>query len=160
MIEQHFDIGECTQPFEQKLCGLELLALHDEGMPGVVFENGMVELRHQLLARPIPELEDRRDQADARHVGIEAVVGQKVERGWMRGRGARVGLQAAIVVEHADGKAAAAKEPGAKQPDWPAAGDQDSLVSHARSLQQGEVGLNWWLVMAGLVPAIHVFLRA
>jgi hypothetical protein len=54
----------------------------------------------------------------------------------MRGGGARVGLQAAIVVEQADGKPATAEEPGAKQADRSATGDQDSarILRHAGSL--------------------------
>src|SRR5215813_11933312 len=95
----HLDVGKCAEPIEEKLCRLELLALDDERMPRVVFEDRMIELRDQLLARPVPELEDRRDQADARHVLVEAVFGEEIERGRMRGGGARVGLQLAIVVK-------------------------------------------------------------
>jgi hypothetical protein len=136
MIEQHFDVRERAQTVEQKSCSLELLALHDKGMPRVVLKNGVIELRDQLLAWPVPELKDRRDQANARHVGVEVVLGEEIKRGWMRGRGPRVGLQAAIIIEQPDGKPAAAKEPGAKQSDRSAAGDQDSalVIRHARSL--------------------------
>jgi hypothetical protein len=96
----------------------------------------MVELGDQLLAGPIPELKDRRHQADTRHVGVEAVLAQQIERRRMRRRGARVGLQAAIVVEQPNWQSAPAEEPGAKEPDRPAAGDEDSafLFRHARSL--------------------------
>ncbi len=52
-------------------------------------------------ARPVPELEDRRDQADPRHVVGEPVLAQEIERRRMRGGGARIGLRAVIVVEHA-----------------------------------------------------------
>ena len=48
VIEQDLDIGQVAQAFEKELCGLELLALHDERMPRVVGENGMVELRDEL----------------------------------------------------------------------------------------------------------------
>jgi len=129
MIEQHFDIRIKLQPIQDQLCGLELFALHDERMPRVVFENRVIELRDQRLARPVPELKDRRDQTDPRHVGDQLVV-QQVKRRRMGGRGAQVHLQRAVVVEQAHRQAMPTNEPGAKQPNRPAAGDQDSLVSH------------------------------
>jgi len=49
----------------------------------------------------------------------------------MRGRGARIGLRLAIVVEQAYANATAAKQLGAQHADRRAAGDQDSLVSYA-----------------------------
>jgi hypothetical protein len=97
-------------------------------MLSVAFENGVIELRDQLLAGPIPELEDRRHQAHAGHVVIEPVLAQQIERRRMRGRGARLGLQRAIVVEQPHRKAAAAKQPSAKEADRSAAGDQDSAL--------------------------------
>jgi hypothetical protein len=139
VIERHFDIRIGTQAFQKELCGFELFALHDERMLRVVTKNRMVELREELLARPIPELKGRRDQADARHIMVEAVLAQQIERRRMRCRSARVGLQAAIIVEQPNRQSAPAEEPGAKQPDRSAAGDQDStfLIGHARSLANG-----------------------
>ncbi len=93
----------------------------------VILENGVIELRDQVLARPVPELEDRRNEADARHVGDQVIV-QQVERRRMGGRRARIGLQCAVVVEQPHRHAAAADEPGTQQPDRPAAGDQDSAL--------------------------------
>ena len=100
-------------------------------MPCVVRKNGMIELRDQLLARPVPELENWRNEADARHVGDQLVV-QQVKRRRMGGRGARIGLQAAVVVEQPHRQSAAAKKPGAQQPNRPAAGDQNSafVIGH------------------------------
>ena len=134
VIEQDLDIRIGAQAVQQKLCGFELFALHDERMPRVIFENGMVELRDKLLAWAVPELKDRRDQTDARHVIVEAVLAQQIERRRMRCRGARVGLQAVIVVEQPNRQSAPAEKPGAKQPDRSAAGDQDSafLIGHGR----------------------------
>jgi hypothetical protein len=107
--------------------------LHDEGVPRVVFENGVIELRDQRLARPVPELKDWRDQADARHVGDQRVV-QQVERRRMGGRGTQVHLQRAVIVEQPHRQPMPANQPGAKQADRSAAGDQDSalVVAHAR----------------------------
>jgi len=131
VIEQHFDVRKPLQSVEDEFDGFELLALHDERMACVVFENGVIELRHQLLARPIPELKDRRYQADARHLLVQPVLAQQIERRRMRGCRTRIGLRLAIVVEQAHRNAAAAKEPRAQHADRTAAGAQDSLVSHA-----------------------------
>src|SRR6266568_2170514 len=136
VIEQDLDIRIGAQALQKKLCGFELFALHDERMPRVIFENGMVELGDQLLAWAVPKLKDRRDEADARHVTVETVLAQQIERRRMRRRGARVGLQAAIVVEQPNRHPAPAEKPGAKEADRSAASDQDSafLIRHARSL--------------------------
>ena len=112
MAEHDFDVRQFSQALQQKLCGLELLALHDKGMLRVVLENGVVELRDQLAARPVPELEDRRDQPDARHVGGEAVLGQQIKRRRMGGGGARIGLRAVVLVEQPHRNALAAQQPG------------------------------------------------
>jgi len=135
VIEQDLDARTFAETLENKLCGLELLALHDERMARVVFENDVVELRDERCARPIPKLKDRRHQADARHVVGEAVFGQEIECRRMRRGGARIGLQAASVVEKPDRQAAAAEQRTAKQPDR-AAGDQDSSMirTHSQSL--------------------------
>ena len=111
VAEQHLDIGHFAQALEQEIAGLELLALHDERMPRVVLEHGMIEFGDQRGARPVPEMKDRRHQPDARHVGVEAVLGEQIERRRMRGRGARIGLRAVIEVEHPHRHAAAAKQP-------------------------------------------------
>ena len=133
VIEQHLDIRVKLEPVQHQFCGLELFALHDERMPRVVFENGVIELRDQRLARPVPELKDRRDQTDAGHVADQRIV-QQVERRRMGGRGAQVHLQRAVVVEHAHRQPMTANEPGAKQADRSAAGDEDSalVVGHPR----------------------------
>jgi hypothetical protein len=105
-----------------------MLALHDEEMARVVLEDGVIELRDALLAWPVPELKNGRNQADARDVVGKAIFAQKIERRRMSRGGARVRLRAAIVVEEPDRQAAAANEPCAKQPDRATAGDQDSPV--------------------------------
>ena len=102
MTELDLHIGESAQPLQQKLRGLELFALHHEGMARIVLEDGMVELGDELAARPVPELEDRRDQADARHVISESAVLEQIKRRRMGGGGARIGPQFAVVVEHRD----------------------------------------------------------
>jgi len=99
----------------------------------------MVELRDELSAWPIPELEDRRDQTGARHIAGKVTVGnaafgQKIERRRMRRRGTRIGLRAAIVVEQANGYPAAADEPCAKEPDRPAPGNQDLSMIRTHSV--------------------------
>jgi hypothetical protein len=50
----------------------------------------------------------------------------------MRRCGARIHLRRAVIVEETHRQAMSSDEPGAKEPDRPAAGDQDSLVSHGR----------------------------
>ena len=50
------------QPVQDELGSLELFTLHDKRMPRVVFENCVIELRDERLARPVPELKDRRDR--------------------------------------------------------------------------------------------------
>jgi hypothetical protein len=133
MIEKYLDIRKKLQPVQNELRGLELFALHDERMPRVVFENGVIELRDQRLARPVPELKDRRDQTDAGHVADQRVV-QEIQRRRMGGRGAQIHLQHAVIVEQAHWQPMTANEPGAKEPDRSAAGNQDSalVVTHPR----------------------------
>src|SRR5262249_923499 len=114
VVEQHLDVREMLYPLQEQTCGLELLALNDEGMPGIPRKDRMIELRHEPIGRPIPELKDRRDQSDARHILVEAVFGQQIERGWMRRGRARVGLETLVVVEQANGDASTAQTPRAK----------------------------------------------
>ena len=138
-IEQDLDARTFAQAFENELRGLELLALHHDGMARVVLKNRMVELRDEFSAWSIPELEDRCDQTGARHIVGKvtvgkAVFGQEIECRRMRRRGARVGLRAAIVVEQANGYSAAADEPCAKEPDRPAPGDQDLSMIRTHSV--------------------------
>ena len=47
-------------------------------------------------------MKDRRHQPDARHVGVEPVLGEQIERRRMRGRRARIGLRALVDVEQAN----------------------------------------------------------
>ncbi len=75
-------------------------------------ENGVVELRDKLRARPVPELEDRRYQPDARHIVGQPVLGQEVKRRGMGRRGARIVARAGIFVEQANRNTAASEQPG------------------------------------------------
>jgi hypothetical protein len=52
----------------------------------------------------------------------------------MRGRGAQVHLQRAVIVEQAHRQPMTANQPGAKEPNRSAAGDQDSalVITHPR----------------------------
>ena len=72
----------------------------------------MIELRHQFVARPVPELEDRRHQSDPRHVLRKPIHGEEFERRRMGGRGARIGLRPVIVVEQTHAQTTPAKQPG------------------------------------------------
>ena len=118
VIEQHLGIRKKLQAIQDKLCSLELFALHDKWMPRVVFEDGVIELRDQLLARPVPELKDRSSEPDARHVADQRVV-QEVERCRVGRRGARIDLQRAVVVEQPQRQPVTPDEPGAEQADRP-----------------------------------------
>jgi hypothetical protein len=71
-------------------------------MTRIVLENGVIELGDELAARPVPELEDWSDEADARHVVRESVLLEQIKRCRMGGGGARIILQFAVVVEHHD----------------------------------------------------------
>src|SRR5262249_24571612 len=127
MIEQDVHIGKRAQPLEQELGGLELLALHDEGMACVVLEDRVIELGDELAGRPIPELEDWRDESYPRHVIGKSVVLEQIERRRMGGGRARVGLQRGVLVEQYDRHAAASEQPRAQEPDRAAARDQHLL---------------------------------
>ena len=100
-------------------------------MACVVLQNGAVELGDELAARPVPELEDRRDQADARHVVRESVLLEQIKRCRMGRGGARIGLQFAVVVEHHDRQATPPQQPGAQEADRTAARDQYAPVPAA-----------------------------
>jgi hypothetical protein len=137
VIEQNLDIWIGAQAVQKELCGFELFALHDERCRVSFVRTAWSNWATSCWAGAVPELQDRRDEADARHVIVQAVVvepvlAQQIERR----RGTRVGLRAAIVVEQANRQSAPAEKPGAKQPDRPATGDRDSafLIAHARSL--------------------------
>ena len=68
-------------------------------MVGVVLENGVIELGDLLATWPIPELEDRRHQPDARHLIGKSILGEQIERGGM-GRGRPwIRLQSFVDVE-------------------------------------------------------------
>ena len=95
------DIRKLLHPFQNQVRRLELLALHDERVLGVVPQGGVVEFRYLAVGRPVPELEDRRDEPDARHIVGKAVVAEQIKRGRMRGRRSGIGLRAVIVVEQA-----------------------------------------------------------
>ena len=103
-------------------------------MARLVLENGVVELGDELAARAIPELEDRRDQADARHVVGESAFLEQIKRCRMGGGGARIVLQFAVVVEHHDRQTAPPEEPGAQEADRSAARDQYALVARRHFL--------------------------
>jgi hypothetical protein len=108
VIEQDFNARQLLNSLEQETRRLELLALHDERMPGVVGQYGMIEFSDETIRRTIPELEDRGNESDARHVVGQPEFGKQIEGSWMRGRGPRVGLQAVVIVEQADGDTAPA----------------------------------------------------
>jgi hypothetical protein len=129
VAEQHLHVAEAPQPFQQKLRGLELLALNHERVAGIVLEHGMVEFGDQLAARPVPELEDRGDETDARHVVVQLILLEQIERRRMGGGGAWIGLQLAVVVAHQHRQAAPSEQPGAQQPDRAAPRDQHALVA-------------------------------
>jgi hypothetical protein len=98
---------------------------------GVTGEKRVIELRNQSIGGTVPELENRRNQADASHLVGKAGFRKQIESGWMGRRRARIGLQAVIVVEQPDRNALAAKQPRAQQSNWPAARNQDSrIVTH------------------------------
>jgi hypothetical protein len=128
VAEHHLDVWELLQSLQDQLRGLELLALHDEGVLGIILEDDVVELRHQRIRRAVPELENRRDQPDPRHVIGEPVLAQQIERRRMGGGGAGVGLRAVVLLEQPHRQAAATEQPRAQQPDRAAAGNQHALV--------------------------------
>ena len=88
--------GEPLHPLQKKTCGLELLALNNKRMPSILRKDRMIELRHKSIGRPVPKLKDRRDQSYPRHILIQAVFGEQIERCGMRRGRARVGLQASL----------------------------------------------------------------
>src|SRR5262249_58228535 len=71
VVEQHLDVWEPLHPLQEQVCGLELLALNNEGMPGIPRKDRMMELRHESIGRPIPELKDRRDQSSPCHLLVQ-----------------------------------------------------------------------------------------
>ena len=76
VAEKHLDIQELAEPTEDQLGGLELFALHHIRISRVVLEQRVIELRDQFAARPVPELEDRRNQTGSRHVLREPIDGE------------------------------------------------------------------------------------
>ena len=70
----------------------------------------MIELGHKSIGRPVPKLKDRRDQSYPCHILVQAVFGEQIECCGMRRGRARVGLQALVVVEQANGDASAAQD--------------------------------------------------
>src|SRR5262245_42819536 len=78
VIEKHFDVRKPLYPLQQKIRGLELLALNNKGMSSIPREDRMIELGHESIGRPVPELKDRRDQSHPRHILVQAVFGQQI----------------------------------------------------------------------------------
>src|SRR6185437_7337049 len=125
--EEDFDIGQFAHAPEDELCRLELLALDDERKARVVLQQRVVEFRDLAPAWPVPELKDRRDQAEPRHVLDQPSLGQDLERAGMRRRRARIVLRALILVEELHRQAFAPEQERAEQADRAAAGDQNRL---------------------------------
>jgi hypothetical protein len=137
VIEQNLDIWIGAQRSRRSFAVLNCSHCTTNGCRVSFVRTAWSNWATSCWAGAVPELQDRRDEADARHVIVQAVVvepvlAQQIERR----RGTRVGLRAAIVVEQANRQSAPAEKPGAKQPDRPATGDRDSafLIAHARSL--------------------------
>ena len=88
-------LGRSCSRFENELGGLELLALHDEGVAvsslRMAWSNSAT-----LSGRPVPELKNRRDEPDARHIVGKAVLAEQIEGGRVRGRRARIRLRRAL----------------------------------------------------------------
>jgi hypothetical protein len=61
-------------------------------MLGIPRENGVIKLRHKSVGRPIPELKDRCDQPDTRHIFDQPVLREQIEGCRMRRCCARIGL--------------------------------------------------------------------
>jgi Thiamine pyrophosphate enzyme, N-terminal TPP binding domain len=128
VTKRNFDFRKLPQSVEQNAGGLELLALHDEGMLRILRQNGMVEFGNEPVRRAIPELEDWRHQADPYHFLCQSMFRKQVQRRWMRRRRARVRLKAVVVIEQPHGHAAPAEYQRAQQSDRAAARDQHATI--------------------------------
>ena len=94
-------LGSARKRSQDEVRGLELLALNDDRLAGVVRQQRVIEFGDLLAARPIPELEDRADQPDPCHIVDEPRFRQYLERRRMRRRGARIFLRRRILIEQA-----------------------------------------------------------
>src|SRR5688500_17836711 len=103
-------------------------------MLGVASEDGVIELCNQTVRRPVPELENWRHKTDARHVRGQSGFREQIERRRMRGRRARIGLQAIVVVENTYVDAAPAQKQGAQEANRSTTRDQHPTITRHQQL--------------------------
>jgi hypothetical protein len=91
-------------------------------------KNSVIKFRHKPVCGPIPEMKDRRNQSDPRHVARQPILGQQIESGGMGRCCAGVGLQSVIVIEQPDGNTPSAQDPRTQQTNRAAACDQNPAL--------------------------------
>ena len=87
--EENLGVRHRAQPAQRHVGELVLLGLHHERKLGLAAQPVEVEHGDALERRPVPELEGARHQAHADVFVDEAELGENLERGWLRGGGAR-----------------------------------------------------------------------
>src|SRR6185312_11402206 len=118
-----FDASLWRETLGQHLVQPVLLALHPEGMSGLVGDHAEVELRHP--SRAVAVLQPRRRAPHLDQALRRAEAREHVERGRLEGGGAQVLRQARLGLEHRHRHAGVCEHVRRAETDRPGAGDDD-----------------------------------
>ena len=150
--EDDFKIRVAAKPIVDNPGQLRLFALQPERMPRLIGDISEIKLRDQAVAT-VAVLEFGRNQAlrDQRFDDIE--VGQHVESGGMKRRGARFRAQIGAALEHRHGNAVTNEIGSGHKPDRAGAGNQNSLSDGINSVHSA-------LIPAALTIGHHFSISA
>ena len=127
---RELDLGvrKFLQPLDRHAGELVLLALHGERVGRLVLEDAEIEFGDDLLARAVPDAEQRLDQAALDHLVDHAEPGQHFQRRGVGGCRARHVVDLGFGLEHVDRQALAGERQRCDDADRPAAGDEDGTL--------------------------------
>src|SRR5580700_832810 len=117
-----------AKALDRHICELVLLALHDEGVARVSFQDAEIELGDQFARGAIPDPEFGLDQTAGDDVVDEAQAVEDFKRRRMRGRGARIVVDPLLGLKDLNRKTLARQRQRRDDADRPAAGNEDRAL--------------------------------
>lgn len=126
--ERHRGMGEAAKALDGHIGELVLLALHDEGVPGVILQDAEIELGDHFARGAIPDPEFGLDQTARDDVVDEAQAVEEFKRRRVRGRGARIVVDPLLGLEDLDRKALTRQRQRRDDADRAAAGNEDGTL--------------------------------
>ena len=126
--ELDLGVGKFLQPLDRHAGELVLLALHREWVGRFVLEHAEIEFGDDLLARAVPDAEQRLDQTALDDLVDHAEPGQHFQRRGVGGRRARHVVDFGLGLEHVHRQPLAGERQGGDDSDRSAAGNQDGTL--------------------------------